>query len=284
MSDLNPTKVKYTLPEMAMISFPLTDPKMQSWEKKSGEYSLFLASKTGVPYGKYARLALIVLCTEALKSKTGIFEIPSISSVMRSVELVNAPGKTITAFHSQLERLCSTAITFTHEYEQEGTKRIVRNYENMVISDKAEIKYLKTTKNGQRLLETAYIKFSKQFGQYVSDHPFPVDIDAFVKLSPLQGDIMLWASKKAPSLKKPVSIPLDKLVTQFYGPMQYPSDNYLRMWEAIDAVKIAYPKLKLDCEDGGKTIVMRHSDPQIDPEKAKAWYRMGRDWLTDECE
>lgn len=279
MNDIQ--KLGYTIPESGMISFPITDPKATSWTKTVNGFSLFLASKPGVPYGKYSRLAMILMCTEALRSKSGVWEIPSIKSTMRDVGMTSMSGKAVDAFHNQLHRLALTTLSFSTDVTLEGGKKIQQTIYNMRIASAAKLDLLKKTASGQMLLEGAYIKFSPEFGQYVHKHPEPVDLGIMLQLDATPQDIIVWASRKASSIKKLVKIPLDNLVQQFYGPVKYASYRYKDMWEAFNTVQKVYPKLKITYEDDGKTLVIHPSAPLVEPSKAKAWLRMNHYWIDE---
>jgi hypothetical protein len=275
-----PTKIAYTLPEVGMISFPLTDPKEMAWSRKCKNFELGVVSENGVPYGKYGRLVTILFCTEALKSKDGYWPIPSINDALDRIGLKGCSGKTGTAVHEQMIRLAGSKLSFTNTIQREDGKTTRRVFQ-MLVAAAYELNLLKETRSGQRLLESAHIRFSTEFGRYVHKHPEPVDLDVMLELDAIAQDMIVWASRKARTLKKPCILSKDDLVQQFYGDMKYPSMYYPRLIKNIAEIKRVYPKL--DITENSKTglIELRKSPPLVDEAKAKAWLRMDHYWIDE---
>jgi len=270
----------FTLPETGMISFPLTDPNELAWSRKCKNFELGVVSEEGVPFGKYSRLAMILFCTEALKSKDGYWYIPSISNELAKIGLKGCSGKTSSAFHSQMIRMAGSKLSFTNTIDN-GNGKITKRVFQMLVASAYELNLLKETKSGQMLLESAHVRFSTEFGRYIHKHPEPVDMNIMLSLDAVAQDMIVWASRKVRTLSTTCIIKKDDLIQQFYGDMKYPSKYYPKLIKNIADIKVVYPKLNISENPKTGLIELRKSPPIVDEDNAKAWLRMDHYWIDE---
>jgi hypothetical protein len=93
-----------------MFNIPYKDPKKSHWIRSNGimKMDMFSAEKK-IPYGRYARLILFYIVTQAIKKKSPhIYFGKSFNDFVKRINLNSTGGKQITLIQEQLNRIFST--------------------------------------------------------------------------------------------------------------------------------------------------------------------------------
>lgn len=205
----------------------------------------------GVPYGSRARLIMLYLQSEALR--TGYREV-ELGRSLRAwlTRLGIAPGgKSIRDVREQAERISRCRLTF-HMAARGGT---AGGLVNQSIVDSA----LFAEADGEAQAAAAVldsVKLSPSFFEQLQRHPVPVEEAAIRALSnnSLALDIYCWLAYRLRSLEAPRAVPWGAVKSQFgngYGKLA----NFKFKFGPNLALALAvYPEARVDAHEGGLTL------------------------------
>ena len=187
-----------------LVSMTLPHSRMEGneYSRVDGKRKLILlaAQSVGLPYGVYARLILMFLTTERIRSKDRRFELKA--SWRAFLKKLQLPwnGEKYRAIQNQLERLCGT--TFIVRCTDKRNKKLT----NMLISDQ----WFQSPDGVQ-------VTFSESFYDMTGSAVIPLETDIVYKLkrSPLTLDLYAWLTYRTTNLDKETFIPWHTLQPQF---------------------------------------------------------------------
>lgn len=211
--------------------------------------------KYGVPYGSRARMILLYLQTEAVK--TGSREIALGRSMRDWMERMNVPvgGETATALKEQAARISACSLKFFWKGEDSnGWARggIVSSGLQFSIRDER-----------QEGLWDDRVVLDEIFWKALRDHPVPLQEVAIRQLAhrSLALDIYVWLAWRCHSLTNPVSISWVALNGQF-GVAGRQLKHFKPMFvEALRAASAAYPGSRIDADERG--IILFPAKPPV---------------------
>ena len=182
------------------------------WRRDSGRFSLIVSPGAlavpgretryvGVPYGSRARLILIYLQTEGLKSRTVSLG-KSLSAFMRSLNLAVTGGRngTINAVREQSMRIARCSFSL------QWTTSDVRG-ERTIITDSRLVEGLDLWKSNQDAYDwNAEVQLSEKFYEHLREHAVSLDKRALALLSDkfLGLDLYALLAYRLPRLTKPL--------------------------------------------------------------------------------
>jgi Plasmid encoded RepA protein len=211
----------------------------------------------GVPYGSRARLILLYLQSEALR--TGSREVELGRSLRGWLVRLGIPigGKSVEAVREQAERISRCKLTF--EVKAGVSKGLV----NQTIVDTALFLDLDDETQGSLFVERA--RLSEGFFEQLKKHPVPLEEAAIKALNnnSMALDIYAWLAYRLHALKSPTPVSWRALRPQFgmgFGRM----DNFRARY--LDNLKLAlavYPAAKVDVDETG--LVLHPSRPPVSP-------------------
>ncbi len=212
----------------------------------------------GVPYGSRARLILIYLQSEALK--TGSREVRLGKSLRDWLRKMGIPvgGKNLMAVREQTERISRCRLTF----ELRQGNRIGLSNQN--IMDTAIFLEPDSDKvQGSLFAQTA--KLSEAFYEGLKRHPVPIEETAIRAISnnSMAIDIYVWLAYRLHSLSKPTPISWRALKTQF-GSGFTAMNNFRRNF--VPNLKLAlavYPAAHVYLDDDGNGMTLYPSKPPV---------------------
>lgn len=202
---------------MVIATMPHKDPKVQTFFRKNGDFSLRMTAGggAGLPFGIYPRLLMSWVTTEAVRRRSPTLYIDdSMAWFLKSVLGVNSAtgGKsgTLTRITEQMKRLFGALITA--EYEVAERRYALRN---VVLADELLLDKRELSSNwqaagqGQGGSEGALwtpqkeseagqwyscVKLSQRFYDEIIERPVPIDLRAYKALrnSPLAMDAYTW--------------------------------------------------------------------------------------------
>jgi hypothetical protein len=216
----------------------------------------------GVPYGSRARLILLYLQSEALR--TGSREVELGKSLRGWLVRLGIPigGKSVEAVREQAERISRCKLTF--EVKAGVSKGLV----NQTIVDTALFLDLEDETQGSLFVERA--RLSEGFFEQLKRHPVPLEEAAIKALNnnSMALDIYAWLAYRLHALKSPTPVSWRALRPQFgmgFGRM----DNFRARY--LDNLKLAlavYPAAKVDMDETG--LVLHPSRPPVSPKARPA--------------
>ncbi len=210
------------------------------------------AARIGVPYGSRARLILIYLQSEALR--TGSREVALGRSLRIWLGRLGIPigGKSMREVRDQAERISRCRMSF---HVNKAGRRGLLN-QNLVEAALFE------EKEGT-LLDVAVL--SQGFFDQLRRHPVPIEETAIQQLAnnSLALDVYCWLAYRLHVLKAPVSVPWRALHVQF-GRGVVRLDNFRTHFR--DVLKLAmavYPDAQV--EENPRGLLLKPSRPPVPP-------------------
>jgi hypothetical protein len=229
-----------------------------AWEKKGHKVTLLVepgrlrtAGKTklyGVPYGARARMILLYLQTQAIR--TGSREVAlgrSMRDWMERMGLSNG-GETAKALREQAARISACSLKFFWEDgEVDGFERgaIVRSGLRFHAEDTV-----------QGSLWEDRVVLDETFYRALRDHPVPLLEAAIRQLRDrsMSLDIYVWLAWRLHRLEKATKISWPAIYGQFGNGFRAIRQFKPRFAEALAAAVAAYPEARIDIGDAGVTL------------------------------
>ena len=222
------------------------------WYRKSGRFSLTVQPGSidgryvGVPYGPKARLILIHLQTEGMKSRTVNLG-ASFSAFMRSLGLAVTGGKrgTIGAVREQSLRIAQCSFTMQWSAGTATSSQTVVS--NARIVDRLEL--WQSDKNGWS--ET--VELSERFHAHLREHAVPLDRRGLAHLSANSLGLDLYAlfAYRLPRLEREIHLRWAALLEQIGAAEKTTNTLAQRIREVMPDVLTAYPHAKVEVTSHG---------------------------------
>lgn len=211
----------------------------------------------GVPYGPKARLIMIFLQTEGMKSRV----VPlgrSLSAFLRSLNLSvsGGPRGTLPAVREQCMRIarCTFTLQWTGADDARG--------ERTIISDTKIVEGLEMW-NNDREDWSGTVELSRRFHEHLREHAVPLDKRGISILSGNSLGLDLYAlfAYRLPRLKRDLHLSWAQLREQIGSECETNKAISRRVREAMPSVKLAYPHARVELTRHG--ISMRESLPAV---------------------
>ena len=211
----------------------------------------------GVPYGSVARLILLFLQTEALRTNSREVELGG--SLRQWLAKIGASigGSNARAVRDQAERISRCRLTF--HIQGSGKVGLV----NQSIVDRALFIEDSNTRQGKLALETA--KLSEGFFEQLKKHPVPLEEAAIRAISnnPAALDAYLWLAYRLHVLTSDKLITWKALKSQFGGGYKELFHFKPRFTQALALATAVYPAAKIDVIEQG--VILKPSRPPVAP-------------------
>ena len=215
----------------------------------------------GVPYGSRARLIMLYLQSEALRTGSREIELGKSLRVWLTRLGIPVGGKSVEAVREQAERISRCKLTF--EVKAGASKGLM----NQTIVDTAIFLDLDDETQGSLFVEKA--RLSEGFFDQLRRHPVPLEEAAIkaVNNNSMALDLYAWLAYRLHVLKGPTPVSWRALKPQFgmgFGRM----DNFRARF--LDNLKLAlavYPGAKVEVEETG--LILHPSRPPVSPTKLR---------------
>jgi hypothetical protein len=215
------------------------------------------AVSVGVPFGSRARMIMLYLQTEAIR--TGSREVALGKSLREWLSRMGIAigGKSVKDVKDQAERLSRCRLSL--EVKQEGRRLL----DNQQIVDRALFVDMDESPQGRLSLEAAQL--SESFFAQLQRHPVPLEEAAIKAISnnSMALDIYLWLAYRLHSLTGPRPITWTSLKIQFGGGINQMFHFRARFLENLELAQAVYPDAKVEVTQAGLTL--RHSRPPVAP-------------------
>jgi hypothetical protein len=214
----------------------------------SGPLMLF-----GVPYGARARMILIYLQTQAVR--TGSREVHlgrSMRDWMGRMGLA-VGGETVRALRDQARRISACSIKFFWT-NMDAERRTSDSFERGAIIRSGL--FFREDNFGEDGLFEDMVTLDETFYRALSDHPVPLLESAIRQLKDksMSLDIYIWLAYRLHALKGPTSISWGGLYSQFGSGFKLVRQFKPYFLEAFAAAAAAYPDAKVDVRESGITL------------------------------
>jgi hypothetical protein len=236
----------------------------QVWEKRGHNVTLLVEPgrlKTssgpltlyGVPYGARARMILIYLQTQAIR--TGSREVRLGRSMREWMERMGLAvgGETARALRDQARRISACSIKFFWtSMDTEG--RATDGFEHGAIVRSGL--FFREGRGEQESLFEDVVSLDETFYRALSNHPVPLLEGAIKQLKDksMSLDIYVWLAYRLHALRKPTSISWGGLHGQFGTGFKLARQFKPHFLEALAAATAAYPDATVAVEENGITL------------------------------
>ena len=202
----------------------------------------------GVPYGSRARLIMLYLQTEALRTNSREIELGKSLRAWLTRLGISVGGKSLKDVREQAERISRCRLTF--HIQSAGRAGLV----NQNIMDTAMFVDGTDTSQGTLFLETA--RLSEVFFEQLRKHPVPLEEAAIraINNNSMALDIYCWLAYRLHVLSGPRQITWKALMGQFGNGYKEQFHFKPRFLENLSLALAVYPEAKVDVDERGLTL------------------------------
>lgn len=219
--------------------------------RHDGKYSLMINPRdypgpggtrvrVGVPFGAKARLVLIQIMSEAVRTNSReVFLGRSLSHWMRRLgykSFSGGPQGTMTLFREQVLRLSRCEWTIRRDGENASQLTDVRLTDDLLL----------WAADGGEFVEA--IELNPRFHEHLKEHAVPLDERALGQLkdSPTALDLYVWLVYRLPRLSRPTALTWDQVMTHFGNDYAAPRQFRHELRKLLPKVLAFYPGAKID--------------------------------------
>jgi Plasmid encoded RepA protein len=245
-------------------------PDAQSWQVKGERVTLIVEPGSrpgpqdtpvpvGVPYGSRARLILLYLQSEALRTGSREVELGRSLRVWLARLGIPVGGKSVTGVREQAERLSRCRLTF-HVAAAAGRVGLL----NQNIVDTA-IFLDEDTSAGQGSLFVETARLSEVFFEQLKKHPVPLEEAAIraINNNSMALDLYAWLAYRLHVLTGPRQVSWVALRSQFGTGFRRLRDFRPTLTVNLRLALAVYPDAKVDMDASG--LVLHPSKPPVAP-------------------
>lgn len=240
-------------------------PDGQPWQIRTDRVSLLVepGRKTlpdgtlewiGVPYGSRARLIMLYLQSEALRTSSRDVELGKSLRAWLKKMGISPGGKSIVDVRQQAERITRCRLTF--EVQKAGRNALVQQ----LIVDKALFTEDEDSGGSQFLERT---KLSETFYEQLQRHPVPIEEAAIraINRHSMALDIYCWLAYRLHVLPTPIPISWRALHAQFGTGIRRIDHFRETFQEQLQLAMAVYPAAKLEVRSSG--LLLSPSSPPV---------------------
>jgi hypothetical protein len=220
--------------------------------KVNGKMKLF-----GVPYGARARMILIYLQTQAIRTGRREVELGRSMRDWLTRMGISVGGETFKGFREQSLRISACSLKFFWDGDNANA------FDKGGIVKRGLIFHEDFSDNRQGSLWNDVVQLDEMFFQALQEHPVPLLEEAIRQLKDrsLSLDLYVWLAYRLHSLQRPQPITWASLYGQFgvgYDQIKHFKPRFV---QAMQYALAAYPDAKIETESNG--IVLRPSRPPV---------------------
>ena len=237
----------FTHPVLCLTILPhRARPEREIWKRVNGPYTLMVQPTAdhdgtyhGVPHGSKARLILLYLQTEAVKTNSRVIELgTSMRRWLRSMG-VTITGPNYQEVRRQAQKIERALVSFTFTGEDATVSwqdTIIRGSFERPCSD-----------------EVRTVELSESFFKSITERPVPV-CEAAIRLLGercMALDLYLWLAYRLHSLQRPTMVSWASLHSQFGAATRLLKHFKPHFAREIEAALAAYPDARVDLTEDG---------------------------------
>lgn len=239
----------------AMTALPHKKINSTQWVRNGGGVRLLIESGSdsrlqpvGIPYGSIARMILLYLQTEAVKTRSRDIELGrNMNQWLATMGIEAVGGKTYRLVREQSKLLSLCRLTF---YRETASATHVTN--GSFVRDAI----LPIQGDDQLTLWRESVRLDEGFYQSLIDHPMPVREAAIREIGgrSMAIDVYIWLAYRLYQLTKPTPVSWAALFQQFGGGYQHVRQFRARFKEPLALALAAYPEAKVMTDETGVTL------------------------------
>lgn len=255
----------------AMTSLPHKRIEEGLWRREGHRTTLLVesgrdrqGSLVGVPYGSIARLILLYLQTEAVRTGSPEVELGrSMKSWMGRMSLTTG-GKTYQLVTEQARRISACRLTFFADRDDGVEAR----HNGAFVQDAISLTGLGNDEQQPSLWQER-VKLDPGFWRSLKEHPVPVREEAIraIGTRSLAIDTYIWLAYRLHSLVKPTPVSWTAIHAQFGAGFRLVRQIKPSFSEALNLALAVYPEARVDIEKEG--ILLHPSPPAVPRAEAR---------------
>ena len=235
----------------AMTALPHKAIEDKVWTRQGGNIKLRMEAGldatdrvVGLPFGAIARIILLYLQTEAVRTRSREVELGRSMNHWLSTMGIDNGGKTYRMVREQSRRLSFCRLTF-YRLTEEAT--IITNGSFV----REAILPIHNTRQPQLWHES--VRLDEGFYQSLIDHPLPLREAAIGEIAHRSAaiDIYVWLAYRLHQLSRPTSVSWKALHDQFGGGFQHVRQFRAKFKEPLALALSAYPEAFVEVDDAG---------------------------------
>ena len=222
-----------------------------------------LGKPIGVPYGSIARLILLYLQTEAVRTGSREVELGrSMKGWMGRMSLTTG-GRTYQLVAEQARRISACRLTF---FADRGNGAELRQ-NGAFVSD--AISLAGVAESDQPTLWQDRVRLDEGFWRSLKDHPVPIREEALraIGTRSLAIDVYVWLAYRLHSLSRPTPVSWAAIHGQFGAGFRLVRQIKPTFNDALTLALAVYPEARVDLDKDG--IVLHPSVPAVPKVEAK---------------
>lgn len=282
---------------LVSATMPYKDPKAKVFERRNGDLTLTILAPNGVPYGKYPRLLLSYLVTEAVATRSNVVVLgDTLADFLKASIGVRATGGaqgTQTRLSDQMQRLFTSIVSVGQRVTTEQGRSF--QFENITLVERgrlaesdmarldnlqaepaagadagAESELWRQVEKGDAGRWNSMVELTPRFFQECVETPVPIDLRAYKVLgeAPMAMDIYAWTTYRASYIRHPTRpIPWQVLQAQFGSGLPFTEQGTRDFKKAfkrnLDLVRLVHHGLKVDETSNASGVVLLPSPTSV---------------------
>ena len=285
---------------LVSATMPYKDPKAKVFERRNGDLTLTILAPNGVPFGKYPRLLMSYLVTEAVATRSNVIVLgDTLADFLKASIGVRATGGTQgtqTRLSDQMQRLFTSIVSVGQRVTNASGGRSFQ-FENITLvergrleeRDMARLDSLQPAIENDGAAEAgqeselwrqvgqdeagrwnSVVELTPRFFQECVETPVPIDLRAYKVLgeAPMAMDIYAWTTYRASYIKQPTRpIPWPVLQAQFGSGLPFTEQGTRDFKKAfkrnLDLVRMVNPGLRVDESSNASGVVLLPSPTSV---------------------
>ena len=253
----------------AMTSLPHKRTEEAYWKRQGHRTTLLVESGRnrdgsfiGVPYGSIARLILLYLQTEAVRTGNPEVELGRSMKAWMARMSLSAGGKTYQLVAEQARRISGCRLTF---FTDLPTAELRSNGAFV----QSAISLAGLADESHPTLWQDRVRLDEGFWRSLRDHPVPVREEALraIGTRSLAIDVYIWLAYRLHSLSKPTPVPWSAIYAQFGAGFRQLRQIKPTFLESLQIALAVYPEARADIDATG--IVLHPSPPAVPRQEAR---------------
>jgi hypothetical protein len=238
----------------SMTALPHKDIEEAVWTRRGGSVRLRIDSGTdeaglpvGIPFGSIARMILLYLQTEAVKTRSREIELGRSMNQWLSSMNIDGGGRQYRLVREQSRRLSLCRLTFYRTMD-EATHVTNSSFVRDAI--------LPTRATDQLPLWREVVRLDEGFYESLIAHPMPVLESAIKQIGSrsMAIDVYVWLAYRLHHLAKPTPVSWRAVYEQFGGGYAQFRQFKAKFREPLALALAAYPEARVSADDDGMTL------------------------------
>lgn len=278
---------------LVSATMPYKDPKAKVFERRNGDLTLTILAPNGVPFGKYPRLLMSYLVTEAVATRSNVVVLgDTLADFLKASIGVRATGGkegTQTRLSDQMQRLFTSIVSVGQRVTTETGRTF--QFENITLVERgrledrdmarldkleespaagAESELWRQVEKGDAGRWNSVIELTPRFFQECVETPVPIDLRAYKVLgeAPMAMDIYAWTTYRASYIKQPTRpIPWPVLQAQFGSGLPFTEQGTRDFKKAfkrnLDLVRLVHSGLRVDESSNASGVILLPSPTSV---------------------